>query len=670
MNDMPIFQGRLSAAFLLMTVLVLIVAGPSFSQPLYSIYEIQQVPVGQDSSLMCGDTVRVRGVVTAGAGLFYAGTHITFYMGDPAGGPWNGVLVYNADNSAFATLIGDSVEVTAVVGEYSTFSGRASAMTELVTISEVEILAELIDLPDVITLTCGVLDSNNYADSLAEPYEGCLVQVRNVIVTDNSSPYRQFNVGDATGECVIRTYSDSLINFVRPPVGTPFESITGEVYQVYGNYTIMPRTAADLVLATGPPLISGTHIIPQAPTSSDTITVLTSIMDDGSVDEASLFYRLNGSNFNEVVLLQIGEISYRAYIPPQPDQTLIGYYVWAMDDEGNEATDPPDAPDSVYSVRVSNATASTIYDIQYTTNPNGESPYVGTVATVQAVVTADTVDFPLTAGRRYYIQDTDDPYGTGGAWNGIYVYNTTSDPVVVHAHRGDRLSITGTVTEYYGFTELGPITAYNIISSGNPLPTPVQVTCAQIRTGSSTAESFESVLVELSNLTVTNNDLGYGEWMVRDGSGDSSRIDDDGNYAYVPQIGDHIDHIIGVLKYANEDFKLEPRDDNDLIGTAVHENPNPMTPLKWSLATNYPNPFNPVTVIPFEIPELAKVKIVVYNVLGQQVCKLIDRNMEPGLHSVTWDGRSDQGVPVGSGIYFIHLSSGKTQLSQKMVLMK
>lgn len=663
---------RSPAWLIIVLIAVIALAGSSLSQTLRTIYEIQQVPTGQDSSLFVGDTVLVRGNVTAGAGLFYAGSHITFYMAEPDGGPWNGILVYNEDNSAFATLIGDSVAVTAVVSEYNTFSGRESNMTELVTIGIVEILDEDRPLPPSIVLTCGTLDSANYADSLAEQYEGCMVRVENVIVTDNSSPYRQFSVGDATGDCIIRTYSDSLYNYGQPPLGTPFESITGLVYQVYGNYTIMPRTAADLVLATGPPLISGTHHEPLAPTSDDTIFVITSIMDDGGVDEASLFYRLNGGNFIETVLWPIGEITYKTHIPPQPDQTLVEYYVWAMDDEELEATDPENAPTDLYSVTVSNATASTIYDIQYTTDPSGASPFEGTVATITAVVTADTVDFPLTSGHRYYIQDTDDPYSTGGAWNGIYLYNTTSDPAQVLAERGDEITITATVTEYYGFTELSEITAFTNNSSGNPLPTPVDVTCAQIKTGGTNAEDYESCLVRLSNITVVNADLGYGEWSVTDGaSGDTCRIDDDGVYTYVPAVGDHIDHLTGLLKFANNDFKLEPRDDNDFEGAPfVKDLNNPSLPLEWSLAPNYPNPFNPKTVIPFAVPQHSDVSIIVYNILGQQVRKLIDRPMMPGSHHVIWNGHSDQGIPVSSGIYIVHLSADSRHLSHKMVLLR
>jgi flagellar hook assembly protein FlgD len=75
-------------------------------------------------------------------------------------------------------------------------------------------------------------------------------------------------------------------------------------------------------------------------------------------------------------------------------------------------------------------------------------------------------------------------------------------------------------------------------------------------------------------------------------------------------------------------------------------------------------------VIPFSVPEQANVSIIVYNILGQQVRKLIDATMMPGAHHIIWNGDSDQGVPVSSGIYIVRLNSVNHQLSQKVVLLK
>ena len=299
----------------------------AFAQEYYSIYEIQTVDVGDDASYMEGEVIVTSGIVTAGAGLFYAGSHISFYLQDNSGGPWSGILIFNEDNSALATAIGDSVLVTGTVSEYRTFAGDSSRMTEIVTIGEPITIIPERPLPEIMVLDCGMIDSTNGADSLAEQYEGCLVQVRDVLVSDISSPYAQFNVTDnLTGDCIIRMYSDSLQNFGTPSLGIPFESITGVVYQVYGNYTIMPRTAADLVLAEGPPIITGTSWSPGGhPMSSDTVSVYTNLSDDSGIEEASVFYRVNGGGWSDLILEPQGEITYKAIIPPQPDYSEVDF---------------------------------------------------------------------------------------------------------------------------------------------------------------------------------------------------------------------------------------------------------------------------------------------------------------------------------------------------------
>jgi hypothetical protein len=125
------------------------------------------------------------------------------------------------------------------------------------------------------------------------------------------------------------------------------------------------------------------------------------------------------------------------------------------------------------------------------------------------------------------------------------------------------------------------------------------------------------------------------------------------------------------LKYANDDFKLEPRNDADFDGiNAIGDDNETVTPLDWSLAPNYPNPFNPETLISYTVPQQANVKLIIYNVLGQRIRTLVDRQITPGTHSVIWNGISDQGIPVSSGLYIMSMTSGTTNLSQKMVLLR
>lgn len=85
---------------------------------------------------------------------------------------------------------------------------------------------------------------------------------------------------------------------------------------------------------------------------------------------------------------------------------------------------------------------------------------------------------------------------------------------------------------------------------------------------------------------------------------------------------------------------------------------------------NYPNPFNPATTIRYQLPEAVEVKLVVYNVLGQQVRVLVNERREAGYHQITWDGRNQAGAPVGSGIYIYRFQAGNFTKVNKMMLMK
>ncbi len=85
---------------------------------------------------------------------------------------------------------------------------------------------------------------------------------------------------------------------------------------------------------------------------------------------------------------------------------------------------------------------------------------------------------------------------------------------------------------------------------------------------------------------------------------------------------------------------------------------------------NYPNPFNPETIISFSIPNQSNVELTVFNFKGQKVKQLISDQLTSGAHSVIWDGRDDSNLPVGSGIYFYKLEAGNYQQVRKMILMK
>ena len=95
--------------------------------------------------------------------------------------------------------------------------------------------------------------------------------------------------------------------------------------------------------------------------------------------------------------------------------------------------------------------------------------------------------------------------------------------------------------------------------------------------------------------------------------------------------------------------------------------PTPCDPL---LQQNYPNPFNASTVIRFFTPVAGRASVTVYNLLGQEVRKLVDEHLEAGHHATRWDGRNDAGQHVSSGVYLYRLQTGQSAMTRKLVLIK
>ncbi|MGE5432351.1 MAG: T9SS type A sorting domain-containing protein [Syntrophomonadaceae bacterium] len=90
-----------------------------------------------------------------------------------------------------------------------------------------------------------------------------------------------------------------------------------------------------------------------------------------------------------------------------------------------------------------------------------------------------------------------------------------------------------------------------------------------------------------------------------------------------------------------------------------------LKPSNYSLSQNYPNPFNPVTTIRYQIPEAGFVTLKVYDMLGNEVRSLVERDMQAGEYTATFDGRD-----LASGIYFYKLTQGSFTGTKKLVLMK
>ena len=95
---------------------------------------------------------------------------------------------------------------------------------------------------------------------------------------------------------------------------------------------------------------------------------------------------------------------------------------------------------------------------------------------------------------------------------------------------------------------------------------------------------------------------------------------------------------------------------------------NSTLPKTYELSQNYPNPFNPVTQISFALPQESEVSLVIYNIKGQIVNKLVDERLKAGRYKVTWEGKDSAGNRVASGIYFYRIKTGKYSETKKMIM--
>ncbi len=93
-------------------------------------------------------------------------------------------------------------------------------------------------------------------------------------------------------------------------------------------------------------------------------------------------------------------------------------------------------------------------------------------------------------------------------------------------------------------------------------------------------------------------------------------------------------------------------------------------PTEFALHNNYPNPFNPVTNIIYDIPEVTDVTLEIYNVMGQRVRTLAQGSHEPGRYQIVWNATNDFGQGLSSGMYIYRIQAGDFVSVKKLVLMK
>ena len=487
-------------------------------------------------------------VQTSGVVIAIDPEYNNFYLSDETGNTWGGIYVYDADN--ISPSIGDKIEITAIVHEEYGFTQLLPGYTS----------ANDLGSGNITPIIPSTGDFTGGCVATGEPYEGMLVQLSNIYVTQSSDEYGNFYVSDGASSEDVKISSEIFDgeDWPDPSLGQEYDSIIGMVYYAYGEFSILPRTMSDITLCpTCPVADAGDDQLVPPGTAIVTLDGSDSYDPNGSITSYE-WAQLSGT----AVELSNEEASVTTFTAPETEGDLV-FRLTVYDNDFMDATDE---------ITITVGTGDSIYDIQYTADQGQycyDSDMDGEAVTVTGVITAVESVFPS-----FFIQDFNfDTYG--GIYARSYLNTIPGEwsPVI-----GDKVTVSGTVSEYYSFTQLEPLTSYTVNSEGNnleikdistgdlysdPLDTSTDQYCSE------TGEAVEGMLVRISNVTVVKEANTYGEWYVDDGSGPC--IIDDGTQTsplytgswISPNNGDTFDSIVGVVTYGYGRFRILPRDSND-----------------------------------------------------------------------------------------------------------
>ena len=676
--------------------LVAMAAGTwAMAQTPVSIYDISYVSPADlaaciDTNQYLGDTVITRGyVVTPGNLSEVASSSVTggsrpfIYLLDTASangaaGSFLGVEVMGAVGNTPSPAIegaqsGDLIEITGIVSQY-----QGGLQLTPLTSSSVTLITPSAITPTAALISIGDLNDQSRVNKLTtgEQWEGSFVEFQNVTVTAVSffsgGSRVSFDIADANGNQINvsdeflaqRLPSHTVVNpnspnsvanggpgtgtFVAPVVGTVYSSIKGMLRHSENGctggtgrgYELNPFDSTHYVKGATPPSITNVVRNPIVPNATQTVTITADIIDnDGVVTSASLFYSADPaatrSTFTSVAMTATGN-SYTATIPAFPLDTMVRYFIEAIDDSSNVSSYPSANSVAFYTVR---STGFSIVDVQNPgSNSSTDSPYDGQSVTFTGAVTATLNQYNL---GYVYIQDT-----IATEYAGVYV---TGNAALAGLAIGDVATITGDVSEVYGVTTVTVTNVTKLNTTFNIAP----ISVTPDANFDAKAEMYEGMLISLDDpnngkIDIIEADLNNGEFgiglsgsndFVRVLSGrvsgttaqsslnvslvtDSFYIQNQGVMnvpAIITDTTQDMDAMVGILWYSFGTFKLTPRNNADIINFSLplvivgaKEEVNNTINMKY-----YPNPASSNVTIEVKNAEGVNYEAFFYDLKGQ-----------------------------------------------------
>src|ERR1035437_981691 len=675
---------------------------------------------------LLGDTVRVQASVlvtpiVSPVGdrrtIFYYAAAWGCWVQDKNAAPWSGLEIYQADSNATGTFFdlcdtASTYEFTGVISQY----GAATELNLITSPTAIptNLISQETKRPDPIPLTIdSCWDSHGLFNLNLRKYNGMYVS----FVADSTHPLQTsglvtgtgptaggFTINDTSGRHIsmyaqskyYRTGANYTLrpSYKAPPNGSNLPYVRGilEGYQPTTGWVweIVPMYPGDLGEPTSSPpnFYSCTRDHGIVPINTPvTVTTVVAGLVGAKVTSVQLYSRVNGVDNPPTTMTKgINDSTYVGVIPAVTtgDSSYVEYYCKATDNDNLSSTTPQNVVTSrfAYFVFSDPNKQLTIQLVRYSPLGSAYSSYNNYQVTVSGVVTSDTSKIPGSNTNnppRLYIQN-----GTG-PWSAIELglHGTMSNNIYA-LRQGDLVTVTG-IPKWNGTygTSIDSLSVITVVSQNNSLPAAQVLSTNQIGMsplGTLSAEPWSGCIVKYNALQIdlVNSDgptINYGESFITDSAGGThTRVTwSDGRTRFnagptseLVNLYDKFGSITGLLGFTHANYKICPRNDGDISGyvTGVKSETN-VIPTVYKLNQNFPNPFNPSTILSYDLPKSGIVNLKIFNVLGQLVRTLVNQSQLAGTHQVTFNANS-----LTSGVYFYSLTVDNFTQVKKMMLIK
>jgi hypothetical protein len=284
-----------------------------------------------------------------------------------------------------------------------------------------------------------------------------------------------------------------------------------------------------------------------------------------------------------------------------------------------------------------------LYDIQYTTNPNGNSPYMNQYVNTGGIVTA-------IYSYGYYVQNS---HAT--KWAAINVYDKAHKPAV-----GDSITMTGQVIEYYNETEIDSVKSVAVVSTGNQALTPPTV----VGFDSIQSEEYEGMLVKVKDATCLRYNIGAAWWVFTDSTMTKATTSED-TVDNIIMVTQHYTpgkkyNVTGCIHFEYANW-IEPRNINDIDSlnvTGINE-----VPFSADNVSLFPNPNNgKFTVTVNASTHEENTLLILTDITGRVIYK-----EQVDIHADTETLYVNAGN-LAKGAYFLQISNAQSSTVKKLIV--